>query len=299
MGQFIIYQQCPCCGSSHISKSFTAKDFTVSNEVFEVWSCEDCTAQFTQNVPAIDGIGSYYHSAAYVSHSDTTEGLINRLYHWVRNYTLRAKRQLIQTESGLQRGVLLDVGAGTGAFVHTMKEAGWQVTGLEPDETARLNALEKHGMQLLPSDQLYQLEGEQFDAITLWHVLEHVHDLHGYLEKFHHLLKPNGKLLIAVPNYTSYDAAKYQEYWAAYDVPRHLYHFSPRSLQELARAKGFSVKSYKPMWFDSFYVSMLSEQYKSGKGNLFRAMKNGLISNLKALGNARKCSSVIYVLVKE
>ncbi len=298
MAQHIIYRQCPCCGSQHIGKSFTAKDFTVSNEIFEVWKCSDCTVQFTQNIPAIEDIGPYYQSAAYISHSDTSRGLINRLYHWVRNYTLQSKRRFLQKKTGLLQGNLLDMGAGTGAFAHTMKLAGWQVTGLEPDAIARQNALQKHQLVLQPPEYLQELQDAQFDVITLWHVLEHVHDLHGYLERFYQVLNKNGKLFIALPNYTSYDAAVYGEYWAAYDVPRHLYHFSPAGLQQLAHAKGFAVTAFQPMWFDSFYVAMLSEKYKNGKNNLAGAMLNGLISNLKATGNPQKCSSVIYVLEK-
>ena len=299
MGQNIYYNQCPCCGSNHISKSFTAKDYTVSQEMFEVWRCEDCTLEFTQNIPNSIDIGPYYNSSAYISHSDTNKGLVNRLYHLVRNYTLQVKRKLIKTETGVQHGTLLDVGAGTGAFSNTMQRAGWKVTGLEPDETARQNALQIHGLQLIPSDKLKDLLDNQFDAITLWHVLEHVHELHPYMSKFYSLLKQKGKLFIAVPNYTSLDAELYGEYWAAYDVPRHLYHFSPQSMEELAHLEGFMVKKFKPMWFDSFYVSMLSEQYKNGKGNLVNAIRNGWRSNLKTLKDNKKCSSVIYVLEKQ
>ena len=298
MGQNITYQQCPCCGSNYIKKSFVAKDHTVSNESFEVWICDDCSLQFTQTVPDAENIGAYYKSTAYVSHSDTKKGLINRLYHLVRNYSLGTKRKLIEELTGAKKGELLEVGAGTGAFANAMQKAGWEITGLEPDETARKIALDKYGLSFHAPEYLYQCS-KQFDTITMWHVLEHVHDLHGYLEKFHSLLKPDGKLLIAVPNYTSFDADIHKEHWAAYDVPRHLYHFSPKSMQILAKAKGFIVKDYKPMWFDSFYVSMLSEQYKNGKGNLLKALKVGLLSNIKTAKDHKKCSSVIYVLAKQ
>ncbi|HEX3024592.1 MAG TPA: class I SAM-dependent methyltransferase, partial [Chitinophagaceae bacterium] len=245
-----------------------------------------------------ENIAAYYKSTAYVSHSDTKKGFINRLYHLVRNHTLRAKRKLVEQVTGLKKADLLDVGAGTGAFANAMQKAGWKVTGLEPDENARQVALNKYSLHLQSTENLFLLNKEQFDAITLWHVLEHVHDLHAYLEKFHSILKPDGKLLIAVPNYTSFDADIHKEHWAAYDVPRHLYHFSPKSIQMLAKAKGFTVKDYKPMWFDSFYVSMLSEQHKNGRGNLVKALKVGLLSNMKTTADHKKCSSVIYVLAK-
>jgi ubiquinone/menaquinone biosynthesis C-methylase UbiE len=216
----------------------------------------------------------------------------------VRNHTLKTKRQLLQQVTGKSTGALLDVGAGTGAFAHTMREAGWEITGLEPDETARQNAVRKYGLELRSPDELYQLPAAKFDAITLWHVLEHVHDLHGYLEKFYTLLKSGGKLVIAVPNYTSQDAKHYKGCWAAYDVPRHLYHFSPRSMKLLAESKGFIPGKLHPMWFDSYYVSMLSEKYRTGTGNLPGAVWTGFLSNIKAAGDVKKCSSVIYTFTK-
>lgn len=290
----ISFTHCPCCNSASIFPVLSAKDHTVTGETFEIWQCDDCTNRFTQEVPGAEAIGPYYQSAAYVSHSDTRKGFINRLYHIVRNYTLGSKRKLVENISGLQKGNLLDVGAGTGAFTATMQAAGWHVTGLEPDAIARENAKKNHALELLSPELLFQLAPEQFDAITLWHVLEHVHELQAYWEQFHRLLKPGGSLIIAVPNYTSYDAGYYKENWAAYDVPRHLYHFSPKGMKRLGTAKGFTLESIQPMWFDSFYVSMLSEQYKNGSGNLIGAVWNGLISNVKAMADKKKGSSLIY-----
>ncbi|HRI22366.1 MAG TPA: class I SAM-dependent methyltransferase [Panacibacter sp.] len=271
----------------------------MSKEIFSIWHCNDCTGRFTQNIPAGDAIGPYYQSADYISHSDTKKGFINRVYHIVRNYTLQSKRKLIEKVAQKNNDLLLDVGAGTGAFADTMQLAGWNVTGLEPDTVARENALKNHGLVLQSLDALFTFSAKKFDIITMWHVLEHVHQLHNYIKTYHSILKDDGTLIIAVPNYTSHDAAVYKEYWAAYDVPRHLYHFSPESMQQLMQQHGFAVKEYKPMWFDSFYVSILSGQYKTGSGNLLKAMWNGFVSNLKAVSDAKKCSSVIYIIRKE
>jgi 2-polyprenyl-3-methyl-5-hydroxy-6-metoxy-1,4-benzoquinol methylase len=295
----ILYIECPVCNSKDIQKVLDIQDYTVSNEFFEVWHCKQCTFRFTQNIPSAVNIGPYYQSANYVSHSDTQEGFIHKCYHLVRSYTLQVKLKLIQRTTGKKIGDILDVGAGTGAFSKKMKDAGWFVTALEPDETARLNALEKNGIELLSPDHLFQCKPDSFDAITMWHVLEHVHDLHGYLNMYHTVLRKNGRLVIAVPNYTSYDATVYQSFWAAYDVPRHLYHFSPESMAIFAEKKGFKINSMKPMWFDSFYVSMLSEQYKTGSNQYLSAFWNGLISNIKTLFDSKKCSSVIYILEKK
>lgn len=299
MSSIINYTNCVCCGSAAISKVFTCKDYTASQEQFDVWKCSNCTFRFTQNVPDAAHIGPYYQAVEYISHSDTKKGLVNSLYHLVRNFTLKSKRNLLKKVTGLKHGVLLDVGAGTGAFAHTMANARWKVTGLEPDDIARTNALNNYNVELKALTELDLQQPANFDAITMWHVLEHVHDLHGYLEKFSQILKPAGRLLIAVPNYCSYDAQYYQQCWAAYDVPRHLYHFSVKSMEILLEQKGFVVEALKPMWFDSVYVSLLSEKYKNGKENLFRGAWTGMVSNLKALSDTRKCSSVIYIIRKK
>lgn len=292
------YSNCPVCKSASITPTFSAKDFTVSNEMFAIWECKDCTLMFTQDVPEQEQIGKYYQSDNYVSHSDTQKGFINQLYHRIRKITLSSKRKLVQTETGLQTGNILDVGCGTGAFLNCMKHAGWKITGLEPDEGARKTAQSLYKIEPLPSPLIFQLPHAEYNAVTAWHVMEHVHQLHEYVEQIKLILAPKGKAFIAVPNYTSGDAASYKENWAAYDVPRHLYHFSPRSMSVLMKMHGLEVVKMKPMWFDSFYVSMLSEQYKNNKGNIVKAFFTGLVSNTKALFNNSKCSSVIYIIGK-
>jgi len=294
----IHYNGCPFCQSGNIQKKFTVKDYTVSGETFAVYQCNHCGGAFTQDVPAQEAIGAYYASESYISHSDTQQGLINRLYHLVRNSTLLQKRNLVKAITGKDKGTIVDIGCGTGAFLNTMQQAGWKITGLEPDETARKNAQQLYKINPLSSPEIFNLPQNNYDAITMWHVLEHVHQLHEYVEQIKNLLKKDGRLVVAVPNYTSADAAQYQQYWAAYDVPRHLYHFSPGSMKGLMKQHGMEVIASKPMWFDSFYVSMLSEQYRNGKGNIAGAFIAGLVSNIKAIFNKEKCSSVIYIIRK-
>ncbi len=295
----IHYAFCPACRRSSIKPALSAKDYTVSHEEFSIWECDSCTLRFTQDVPDAAEIGPYYRSENYISHSNTNKGLVNSLYHTVRKQTLSAKGRLLHSATRMKKGRLLDIGAGTGAFAGYMKEEqGWEVMGLEPDEVARERARVDHKVELLEMDKLSTLEPESFDAITLWHVLEHVHDLHPYMEQLKALVRRNGRIFIAVPNYTSYDAAVYKNFWAAYDVPRHLYHFSPDSMETLLSAHGLQLEYSQPMWFDSFYISMLSERYRNGKGNLVRAVANGFISNVKALIDKSRCSSLIYVISK-
>lgn len=289
---------CPVCLSGNLQQCLTAKDYTATGEVFPIIHCHDCTARFTGVIPEPDQMGRYYHADSYISHTDTRKGLVHQLYHWVRGVTLKLKRKLVNRLAGTTQGTLLDVGCGTGAFAGTMQQAGWKVIAVEPEAQARKVALELHQIEALPAEALNTLNISA-DVITLWHVLEHVHDVHEYMNHLHRLLSNNGVLLIAVPNYSSLDATHYEEYWAAWDVPRHLYHFSPASMRQLAAMHQFTVEQTLPMWFDSFYVSMLSEKYRGSRLGFLQGMFTGLRSNIHALRKRERCSSLIYVLRKK
>lgn len=298
MNGLVHYSLCPVCSSADIKDVLTVKDHSVSGQSFRIAECADCSLRFTQDVPDAVSISPYYKAEEYISHTNTSKGLINRIYKFVRNRTMIRKRRLVQSSTGLQKGSILDLGSGVGSFVNEMSQHGWTVTGLEPDADARKVAKELYRLDLGDTNEFYRLHSASFDAITMWHVLEHVHDLSIYIHQLRNILKDNGRLLVAVPNYTSFDAKAYGEYWAAYDVPRHLYHFSPRSVQVLMEKHGLRVIGYKPMWYDSFYISLLSSRYKRSKTNWLTAFMIGIRSNLKALHDVRKCSSVIYIVSK-
>lgn len=292
----IHYTHCPVCQSDSLQRIFDVKDYTVSGEEFEVLQCNACTARFTQDVPGQDAIGRYYKSEDYISHTNTSKGLINQLYQRVRVRTMKQKAAMVKKYTHLPSGQLLDIGCGTGTFLHTMQQEGWQVTGLEPDADARAVGKQQYGITSLPSPELFSLKPQSFNAITLWHVLEHVHALHDYMAQIKALMAPGGVLFVAVPNYTAKDARAYGPYWAGYDVPRHLYHFSPAAMKVLAQQHELQIDCMLPMWFDSFYVDMLSSKYKTGKVNYVSAGLHGLASNINAIGNTKECCSVIYVI---
>ena len=293
----IHYTHCPVCNSTEIDPLLTVKDHSVSKEEFVVWQCRQCTLRFTQDVPDENSIGRYYQSPDYISHSNTGKGLLNQLYQRVRKFTLQQKANLIIANTK-EKGRIVDIGAGIGAFLSVMQQKGWETKGIEPDEGARKNALQLFGIKLEEPSTLYGLPQGHYDAITLWHVLEHVHSLHSYMERLRNLLSQQGKIFIAVPNYTSVDSEAYRNYWAAYDVPRHLYHFSPLSIKKLVEQHGLRLLAKKPMWFDAFYISLLSSKYHRGSTSWIGAGFNGLRSNLTALLNKDRCSSLIYVIEK-
>ena len=289
---------CPVCGAANWKSIFDCKDFSISQQQFSLAECENCSLRITVGAPDKESIGPYYKSEEYISHTNTNKGIVNQLYQWVRKYMLSKKRKLIEDVSGKRVGALLDYGSGTGAFVRYMKVAGWMTTGIEPDTDARKVASEQFQIDLLEAGTLQNLQPCQFDVITLWHVLEHVHDLQLTIQKLKDLLKPDGVLIIAVPNYTSLDAYHYGPYWAAYDVPRHLYHFSPYAMEQLMNNNGLRVIIKKPLWFDSFYVSLLSSRYQFGKTNYVDGFWQGLRSIQKTLSAVDRCSSLIYVITQ-
>jgi 2-polyprenyl-3-methyl-5-hydroxy-6-metoxy-1,4-benzoquinol methylase len=288
-------QQCPVCDGKSFSLFLTCTDFFVSGEKFSIKKCNSCGFKITENIEDEENIGRYYQSEEYISHSNTAKGLVNSVYHAVRKYMLARKRRLVEKATSLRTGQILDVGTGTGFFLNEMKANGWQVAGTEKSSDARDFAKKEFNLENFPSEKLFELKDNSFEVITLWHVLEHIHLINENMETFRRLLKEKGKLIIAVPNHESFDAKHYREFWAAFDVPRHIWHFSPRQMKQLGEKHGFKLASLHTMPFDSFYVAMLSEKYKKSKLALFKGIYFGKISWLNSILNPEKCSSVIYV----
>lgn len=274
-------------------KFLTVQDYTVSKEVFTLFYNRAYDLLLTDPVPSIYTLGNYYQSENYISHTDGKRNFFERIYQGVKRIALRKKIDLLFKQNNTV-GTLLDIGCGTGDFLVEAKKSGWITTGFEPNDKAHALAKEK-GITMV--NQLSELKAHSFDVITLWHVLEHVPNLEEQIIELSRLLKPEGKLIVAVPNYKSYDAIYYKEHWAAFDVPRHLWHFSQTAIQRIFSLFDFKVDELHPMLFDSFYVSLLSEQYKTGKRNWGKALFVGLRSNVEAR-NSMEYSSLIYCLSK-
>jgi 2-polyprenyl-3-methyl-5-hydroxy-6-metoxy-1,4-benzoquinol methylase len=246
--------------------------------------------------PDSEEIGKYYQSEDYVSHSETTKGIVNKLYRVVRRKNTMDKLALVNRFSA-HHGDLLDVGCGTGYFLSVCRQDGWRVDGVELSDLARSKAEKRTEQVLFSSTDALEVTGKRFDIITLWHVFEHLYDINASFVQLKRLLKPDGTLILALPNFTGADAGHYKEFWAAYDVPRHLSHFSPKAVSLLAGKHGMKIDSVVPMKFDAFYVSMLSEGLQ-GKGKiaaLLNGFRQGFLSNYKA-GKDGNYSSLIYIL---
>ena len=294
------HQQCPICGQKEFKSKYNIQDYTVSKESYYVLTCENCGFMFTQNAPDFEHIGPYYKSEDYVSHSDTQEGVFYKVYHKVREYMLNQKRRAILENSTENRTLkLLDIGTGRGYFLNHMQEHGFLCTGIEQDPDVRKLASDEFNLNILAPEKLYGLQENKYDVITLWHVLEHVHDLRGYLEKIEKLLKKDGLLVVALPNPTCADEKIYKEHWAGWDVPIHLWHFTPQNIEDLLSQYHFKMTDKRRLPFDPFYVSILGSQQRGDTMPMLRGAFNGLRSYISCLSDIDKTTSLIYFFKKE
>lgn len=287
---------CLLCDNKHFTNYIELKDHFLSGENFTVFRCESCGLLITQPAPTPSALPGYYASPDYISHSNTKTGLFNRTYQIIRKYTMRKKLRLIRKYS---RGKsILDIGCATGEFLRYCADNGMDVSGIEPNGKAREFARHEYGLKVENEDYLSQIRDSSLDVITMWHVMEHVPDINERMATLHRLLGDEGVGFIALPNPNSYDALYYDEFWAAWDVPRHLYHFTSDAFTYLAEKHNFRVVNKIPMSFDSYYVSLLSEKYMHGKSSALKAGFRGYLSNRMARKLNREYSSLIYVIRK-
>jgi SAM-dependent methyltransferase len=289
---------CPLCFSEKISLHLRCTDHFISKEVFRIDKCADCGFEFTQDYPEEREIGKFYESEDYISHSDTSEGFSNKLYRLIRKIMLLKKMAIIRKVTGLDSGNILDIGSGTGYFGNTMKRAGWKVKGIEINEKARSYSINQFGLECCSPEYISALQPDSFDCITLWHVLEHFHDPFRYASAIYSLLRPEGVCVIALPNSSSCDAKHYGSFWAAYDVPRHLWHFNPDSLRHFSEKTGFSTVTWGNLPLDVFYISSLSEKYKGSGLSFLRGITKAMLFAIISAFKKEKSSSLIYILRK-
>ena len=270
------------------------KDHSVSGEEFKLIENKQFGYLETTPQPLLENLSSYYESEDYISHTNAKRNLFEKAYHFIRSVSLKRKLKLINSFNSEEKK-LLDIGCGTGSFLKVAEDNGWIIYGIEPNEKARAIANQNCNNNVFNTEKLNTLEKHSFDVITLWHVLEHLPNLENQVSKFKKLLKPNGTLIIAVPNYNSYDAKHYKSFWAAFDVPRHLWHFNKNAMSNLFKVENMKVIKTLPLVFDAYYVSLLSEKYKRSFIKLIPAFFIGLFSNIKARSSG-EYSSLIYVI---
>lgn len=289
-------EKCPVCEKEIFDTFLETNDYFLTNERFTIVNCKNCGFRFTNPRPDDNKLSDYYKSVDYISHSNAKKGLTNRIYHIIRRFNHKKKYSLIKKHINNGNSIL-DIGCATGEFLNYFKLKGWNVTGVEPGIEARKFAKEQYQLNVYDEKEIENLADCSYDVITMWHVLEHVRTLNERMKEINRLLKPDGLLIIAVPNSDSYDAKFYKNFWAALDVPRHLYHFTKETIKLLIEKHGFKIENIKPMKFDSYYVSILSEKYKNGKPKFINAFFTGFISNLKARKYCNS-SSVIFLCKK-
>ncbi len=292
------HKVCPLCSSPDISHFLSCTDHFVTKEIFEISKCVRCEFKFTQNSPEESEAGHYYESDDYISHSDSKKGMMDKAYHAIRRIMLSRKLKIIMRLTGLSKGSILDIGSGTGYFLNTMKRSGWDTKGIEISAKAREYTSSRFNIDSIPPERIDTITSESFDCITLWHVLEHFHEPFKYMNEIRRLLKPLGVCIIALPNSSSFDCRHYGKEWAAYDVPRHLWHFNPSTFSLFATKSKFIITETSNLPFDVFYISILSEKYKGSRFPFLSGTINGLIFSIRNLFNRRGSSSVIYILRK-
>ncbi len=286
-------KNCPWCDSEKTQMHLWVKDLFLTQEPFEIYECLKCGLLFTEPRPDVNSIGKYYQSEEYYSHQENKNGFIPKIYESVKRVNLRHKRKL--ATKGLKVGTMLEIGCGVGDFLHEMEQKGWNCTGIEPSKEAKAIAKNRVKANILNPDELASLEDESFDLITMWHVLEHVDNLKEEVTHLQRLLKKGGRLVLALPNYKSADAEFYREYWAAYDVPRHLNHFCRESINNIFKNTKLKLKKTDKLVWDAYYISYMSEKYKNHTLPLLKGALRGLISNCKAQKSG-EWSSLVYVL---
>lgn len=286
---------CPACASDVFENHITCKDHMLTGESFTITQCTQCGLLFTNPRPLKQNLNYYYKSDQYISHTDKSNNIINSIYRIARKYTLSSKVKLVSRLSDKKN--ILDFGCGTGDFLLACKTAKWEINGFEPDNAARQTAQNKTEITLL--SDIHQLKNlTNTPIVTLWHVLEHIPNLNETIATLKDILSKKGQLVIAVPNHKSYDASYYKEFWAAYDVPRHLYHFDRNTMEILMHKHSLKINTIIPMKLDSFYVSLLSQKYKTGSSNFVKSYITGYKSNNYAKKHNNNYSSLIYVVSK-
>ncbi|HNT79536.1 MAG TPA: class I SAM-dependent methyltransferase [Bacteroidia bacterium] len=289
---------CLICKSTNSIEFRTCTDYTTSKQKFKIVKCQVCGFAYTNPRPKAENAGQYYESNDYISHNDAAKGIFSTIYKLVRSVTLRSKVNLVKKTTGKQIGTIVDYGCGTGEFLKKMIDSGWNGIGVEPSAIARKQISEKLNTTVLNPEELEKIEDNTLDAITMFHVLEHVYNPHYVLRCFSNKLKSDGMLLIAVPNREAKEEKIYKEYWAAYDVPRHIWHFRYSDIEQLCIQNNFIIVQYRPMIFDPFYISMLSEKYKGSKSYFIKGAWTGLLSMISSLKNKKYSSSLLYILRK-
>ena len=287
--------RCPACGSPDIGSYTTITDHYYSKENFDIAACKGCGLRFTQNRPAPEEIGRYYDSENYASHdSGKKASVFLKVYQMARDYMLGLKFNLVRQFKPEWKQVL-DYGTGEGFFTEYLLKKGKDASGIEPSAVARENFKSRTGKTLfedidaLPADKTFQV-------ITLWHVLEHIHTLRETMEKLTERLEQKGIIVIAIPNQKAKDLEAFGPHWAAWDVPRHLYHWDTDSLSAFMKSLGLVRIHTGQLPLDPFYIGMISARY-AGKGAV-SGILTGLKSYFHGKSNPAEGSTLLTIWMK-
>ena len=267
------------------------KDHFLTHEEFDLVEVQPGVLKTSPTPPELS---RYYESDDYISHHQEDKSFKTKIYRFFQKYNLKYKKSILDQYVTTGKNIL-DYGCGAGEFLNFIQK-DYSVKGFEPNKDARNAATKKVGNDKIVSD-LNQIQNESLDAVTMWHVLEHIENQEEFLSEIYTKIKKGGKLIIAVPNYKSLDAEYYQEFWAAYDVPRHLYHFSKEGMKIIFENQNWTLKEIRPLLLDSYYISITSEKYMKNPLSWLKGPIIGALSNIKA-SKTGDYSSLIYIIEK-
>jgi 2-polyprenyl-3-methyl-5-hydroxy-6-metoxy-1,4-benzoquinol methylase len=289
---------CPACTAKETADLFNARDYLVSGREFLIRQCTSCGMGWTVDPPPEAEAGRFYVSEEYISHTDRKQSLADYLYHLARSFMLGRKHRIATSVTGKRTGVLLDIGSGTGYFAAFMQKRGWQVTGIELNDEARNYSASRFGIKVASPGEIKELPSASADCITFWHVLEHLYDPAAWLDEVKRILRDDGKCIIALPNFSSADAEWFGSRWAALDVPRHLWHFTPEAVKQFVGKQGFTVDRIESLPLDLFYIASLSYRNTGKRLPLTRGVFTGVLIALRSLFRSEKASSLVFVISK-
>jgi 2-polyprenyl-3-methyl-5-hydroxy-6-metoxy-1,4-benzoquinol methylase len=235
------FVKCNYCGSENSSSFVSGRDFASNEEdgtIFVLNTCNNCGLVYQNPRPHSSSIAKYYPDS-YSPYNK--KGYFVKIFDNVISSSRKERRCLLNF---LQTGNLLDIGCANGIFLNEMQKKGqFEVTGVEFSPIASQKARLDFGLNVITGDLLAaNFQGGQFDVVTMWNVLEHVHDPMGTMKEVHRILKPGGFFIIRVPNPQSLAANIFGKFWAGFDLPRHLFIFHKNILVKMAQDAGFSIK---------------------------------------------------------
>lgn len=240
------YVSCNLCSSDSFTTLFTLRDtLSLTNEIFRLVTCNQCGLVYLNPRPSAEQLDTFYPEEYWWRRGKKTNNVLSKLARnfeeWYRTYLLNTEVRLLKKM--LNKGSkILDVGCGRGDILYLCKRSGFETYGIELSEKAARNARIEYGLDVYQGS-LFEIDfgPNYFDAITFYHVFEHLPDSLRVLKKANRMLKDEGILVIQIPNIDSLQFKLFSKRWFGLSIPQHFYHFSSRTIEEMLKKANFEI----------------------------------------------------------